>query len=175
MMISLIAAASENNVIGQGAELPWHLPDDLKHFKRLTVDHSVIMGRRTFDTLGRPLPRRSIVVISRSPQADREGVLWAENLDEALKRAAASSPTLDDAAEPEVFVAGGGEIYRLALECADRIYLTRIHARVDGDVFFPELDPSQWLVVDEQHHPADERHAHPFTFKILEPVTTRKP
>jgi len=174
MKISLIAAASENNVIGRGAVIPWHLPDDLRHFKRLTVGHSIIMGRRTFDTLGRPLPRRSIVVVSRTPQADRNGVLWARDLDEALNRAAASSPASTDSGELEIFVAGGGEIYRLALERADRIYLTRVHTEVDGDVFFPELDPSRWCVCDEQYHPAGERHAHAFTFKILEPAPSGK-
>jgi dihydrofolate reductase len=159
MRVSLIAAVAANGVIGLGNDLPWHLPADLRRFKRLTMGHHLIMGRRTFDSLGRPLPGRTIVVISRSPRSDSAGIRWAGSLAEALEIAAG-----DD----EVFIAGGAEIYREALERADRFYLTKIHAEIEGDVIFPDFDESLWRVNDEEHHPADERHAYPFTFVVLE-------
>ncbi len=156
---SLIAAVAENGVIGRAGGLPWHLPDDLKHFKRLTVDHTVIMGRKTFDEVKRPLPNRRNVVISRDPTFHPAGVTVVSSLLEAL--ALGSS-------EDEVFVIGGGEIYRLAMPGADRLYLTIVHASVEGDTYFPGFDHQAWALEDEHHHPADERHPISFTFRTYQ-------
>lgn len=156
MIVSLIAATAENRVIGRGGGLPWRLPDDLKHFKRLTVDHTVIMGRKTYDELGRPLANRRNVVITRNPEFRPAGVTVVPTLAEALALGATES---------EVFVIGGGEIYRLALPVADRLYLTIVHAEVEGDTTFPPFDETAWAIDAEEFHPADDRHPHAFTFR----------
>ena len=154
--VSLIAAMSENRVIGRGGHLPWRLPDDLKYFKQLTVDHTVIMGRRTFDEIKRPLDNRRNVVITRNKEFRPHGVTVVPSLKEALAVGAT---------EDEVFVIGGGEIFQLALPRADRIYLTVVHARVKGDTFFPEFEGEAWVLEDEEHHEADAKHAYAFTFR----------
>lgn len=156
MIVSLIAAMAENRVIGRSGGLPWRLPDDMKHFKRLTVDHTVIMGRKTFDEMGRPLANRRNVVISRNPDFHPRGVTVVPSLLEALALGAT---------ENEVFVIGGGEIYQLALPRADRLYLTAVHANVEGDTYFPPFDLAAWALEEEEHHPADEKHPYPFTFR----------
>jgi len=156
MVVSLIAAMGENRVIGRGGGLPWHLPDDQKYFKRLTVDHTVIMGRKTYDEVKRPLANRRNVVISRNPAFHPPGVTVVPNLAEALALGATES---------EVFVIGGAEIYRLALPRADRLYLTVVHASPEGDTYFPPFDESAWVLESEELHPADERHEHAFTFR----------
>jgi dihydrofolate reductase len=147
---------SENRVIGRNGGLPWSLPDDLKHFKQLTVDHTVIMGRKTFDEIKRPLDNRRNVVISRNPEFHPHGVTVVPSLKEALALGATES---------EVFVLGGGEVFRLALPRADRIYLTVIHAQIEGDTYFPEFDATSWALEEEKRHEADTRHAYPFTFR----------
>jgi dihydrofolate reductase len=156
MIISLVAAMAENRVIGKEGGLPWRLPDDLKHVKRLTVDHTVIMGRRTFDEIQRPLPNRRNVVISRNPSFHPEGVVVVPDLAEALALGVT---------EGEVFILGGGEIFRLALPLADRLYLTVVHAQIEGDTYFPPFDEAAWALEEETFHPADERHLHSFTFR----------
>lgn len=156
--ICLIAAAGENDVIGRDGDLPWHLPDDLKHFKRLTTGHPVIMGRRTFESFGRPLPDRLNIVITRRDDWSHQGVVTAASLDEAILQAGEQ-----DAAR--IFIAGGEQIYRAALPIADVIHLTRVHATPQGDVHFPAIDPARWTLVDERHHPADDRHEHAMTFR----------
>jgi len=159
MRITLVAAAAENNVIGRDGDLPWHLPDDFKHFKRLTLDHTLVMGRKTFEELGGPLPRRRFIIVSRRPGEDSETVRWVDSLARAFELAAG---------EKELFVAGGGEIYRQTLELAQRIVLTRVHAAPQGDTHFPDVSNDDWVLCDEQYHPADERHAHAFTIQIWE-------
>ncbi|MGQ0703723.1 MAG: dihydrofolate reductase [Gemmatimonadales bacterium] len=156
MIVSLVAAMAENRVIGTGGTLPWHLPLDMQYFKKLTVDHTVIMGRKTFQELKHPLANRRNVVISRDPDFHPRSVTVVPSLDEALALGAT---------EKEVFVIGGGEIFRLALPRADRLYLTFVHADVSGDTFFPPLDQAVWALEEEEHHPADERHAYPFSFR----------
>jgi len=156
VIVSLVAAMAENRVIGVNGKLPWHLPDEIKHFKRLTVDHTVIMGRKTYEEVGRPLPNRRNVVISRNPDFRPPGVITVPNLDEALALGATES---------EVFVIGGGEIYRLALPRADRLYLTVVHATVEGDTVFPPFDASAWALEEENYHPADPKHATAFTIR----------
>jgi dihydrofolate reductase len=156
-VVSLIAAMAENRVIGRDGGLPWRLPDDLKHFKRLTVDHTVIMGRKTFDEIRRPLANRRNVVISRNPAFRPPGATVVPSLREALALGAT---------EQEVFVIGGGEIYRQALPFADRIYLTVVHAQVEGDTWFPAFEATDgWVLEEETPHPADDHHAYPFTFR----------
>ncbi|MGE3616573.1 MAG: dihydrofolate reductase [Gemmatimonadales bacterium] len=156
MIISLVAAVAANRVIGRAGGLPWRLPDDLKRFKQLTIDHTVIMGRKTFDEIKRPLANRRNVVISRDPEFRPHGATVVPSLEEALALGAT---------EGEVFVIGGAEIYRLALPFADRIYLTAVHADVEGDTLFPAFDADGWVLEDEEHHPADDRHPFAFTYR----------
>ena len=156
MIVSLIAALAENRVIGKGGGLPWRLPKDLQRFKQLTVDHTVIMGRKTFEEIKHPLANRRNVVISRDPGFHPRGVTVVPSLDEALALGATES---------EVFVIGGGEIFKLALPRADRLYLTIVHSEVPGDTLFPPLDQTAWALEEKEHHSADARHAHPFSFR----------
>ncbi len=156
MTVSLIAAMAENRVIGVGGRLPWHLPDDMRRFKDLTIGHPVIMGRKTFETLARPLPQRRNIVITSNPAYRADGVEVVHSLEEALALAGI---------EGEIFVAGGGQIYRLALPHASRIYLTVVHATYDGDAFFPDIPSGDWLLVNDRRFPTDERHAVPYSFR----------
>lgn len=156
MIVSLIAAVSDNGVIGRDGGLPWRLPDDLKHFKRLTLDHTIIMGRKTWDEVGRPLANRRNVVVSRNPAFQAPGATVVPSLEEALALGAT---------EQQVFVIGGGEIYRQALPRADRLYLTVVHTTVEGDTTFPPFDQEAWALESEEVHSADERHPHAFTFR----------
>lgn len=154
--LTLIAAASENDVIGKNNQLVWHLSDDLKRFKRLTSHHCMIMGRKTFESFGKPLPNRTHIVISRQQgYSVPTGVILVHNLEDAL-----------DAAknDPQPFVIGGGEIYRQAMPYADKIELTRIHSSFDGDTFFPEIDPSIWKETESILHQKDDHHKHSFSF-----------
>jgi len=159
VLLSLIAAVAENGVIGSKGALPWRLPDELAHFKRATLGKPVLMGRRTFASLARALPGRTNVVLSRAAEFTAAGALVAHDLDAGLALVAGAA---------EVVVIGGAALYAEALPRAQRIYLTRVHARPEGDVRFPELDPTDWresLVVE---HPADARHAHAFSIFQLE-------
>ena len=162
-MISIIVAVAQNGVIGTGNRLPWHLPDDLKRFKALSMAKPIVMGRRTFDSIGKPLPGRTNIVVSRQPGLAIEGTIVTPSLDAALVAAGAV---------PEVVVIGGAEIFRQVLPRTDVVHLTRVHARVAGDVVFPELDPSQWRETAVEHHAADERHQYAFTFVTLERVAS---
>ncbi|MDY7095722.1 MAG: dihydrofolate reductase [Acidobacteriota bacterium] len=153
--IHLIAAMAENRVIGRDNQLPWRLPADLKRFKAATMGHVLVMGRKTYESIGRPLPGRRTVVLSRDDGYRPEGVEVASSLPRALELAG----------EQEVFVAGGGEVYRRALELADDVLLTVVHGEVEGDAFFPPLDPAVWELAEEEHRPADERHAWDLSFQ----------
>ena len=159
--ITLIAAMARNRAIGLDQRLPWRLPADLKRFKALTTGHAIVMGRKTYDSIGRPLPWRSTVVITRQPDYAPPGVLVAHSLDEALERAREAGET------EEIFVAGGEEIFRLtlALGRGDRIQLTRIDQDFPGDTFFPEFDETQWRLVEREDHPATD--STPFGFSFL--------
>ncbi|QNN25402.1 dihydrofolate reductase [Planctomycetales bacterium ZRK34] len=156
-MVSLIAAVSLNRVIGRQGGLPWKLPDDMKFFMRTTTGHTIIMGRKTWESFPGTLPNRRHIVITRQSDYTAEGAEVVATLDQALALAA-------DAGDREVFVIGGGEIYAQAIDRADRLYLTRVHAEVEGDVLFPEIDESRWRLMQQDEHPADERHAYAFTF-----------
>ena len=164
MRLSLIAARSENGVIGRDGDIPWHLPADLGHFKRLTTDHTIVMGRKTFASIGKPLPRRRSVVITRDAQYSPEGITVWRSAEEAL--AAAKAGHLSHPDDAEVFVIGGAEIYRAALPLADRMYLTMVHTRLDGDVRFPEFSPDEWHLDQSERHEPDDRNAYAYTFEI---------
>ena len=163
MRISIIAAVAENGVIGRGGQLPWHLADDLRRFKQLTMGHTVIMGRKTWESIGRPLPGRRMIVISRQADYRPENVGVAPSLDTAIGIAETSG-------ENEVFVIGGAEIYRLAMLRADRYYLTLVHAEVEGDAFFvPDFDLlKDWVVLESQIHDADSDNDHAFSFHVFQ-------
>lgn len=148
MKVSIIVATADNRVIGLKNDLPWHLSADLKRFKRLTMGHHLLMGRKTFEAIGRPLPGRSMVVISRGNPVLPEGVALATSLDEAIGLARSAGDT-------EAFVAGGAQIYTLALPIADRLYLTRIHRSFPGDAYFPEMQQDQWRLLERQDHVAE--------------------
>lgn len=163
MKVSLIAAVSENGVIGHEGGMPWHLPDDFRFFKRKTTGHCLIMGRKTLDSIGGVLPGRTSIVMTRDASWQRDGVLTAGDLDSALALAR-------ERGDDEAFIGGGEAIYRLALPHADRIYLTRVHAELEGDVRFPDFDTAEWKLVDEDAHEADDRHAHAFTIQTWERV-----
>jgi dihydrofolate reductase len=159
LRLSLIAAVAANGVIGRGKDLPWHLRDDLKRFKRLTVGHTILMGRRTYESIGRPLPKRRSLVLSRNPEFLADGVEVARDLGTALRACAG---------DEEVFVIGGRGVYEVAMQRADRLCLTDVEAEVEGDVYFPEVDWSVWDLVWEEAHPANERHELAFTFRNYE-------
>jgi len=161
MRLSIIVATAENGVIGRDGKLPWHLSDDLRHFKELTMGHTVIMGRRTWESIGRPLPGRQMVVVSRQPDYEAAGCQVVSDLDDAL----AIAEQIDD---DEAFVIGGAQIYQLALPRADRLYLTRVHADVGGDVRFPEIDPAEWKLLESQRHEADDKNDYPFSMERYE-------
>ena len=159
-MVSFVVAVAENGAIGLKGELPWgRLPADLQHFKRLTLGHPVVMGRRTYDSLGRALPKRPNIVVTRQPNWTAPGCENAPSVRAALDRAR----KLDE----EVSVIGGGEIYREALPHADVIYLTEVHHPFEGDAFFPALSPDEWREESRERHEADEQHAYAFSFVTL--------
>jgi len=157
--VSIIAAVASNGVIGRDGGLPWRLSADLKRFKALTMGHHVVVGRRTWESIARPLPGRTLVVVSRTLGQPIDHVLVAASLPEALDAARGDA---------EVFVAGGAEIYRLALPLAARLYLTRVHADVDGDTRFPEVEWTAWRRVGAEDQPADERNEYASTFEVWE-------
>lgn len=163
MRISLIAAVAENGVIGRQGQLPWRLSDDLRRFKQLTMGHTIIMGRRTWESIGRALPGRRTVVVSRRPdfRTNAEGVETASDLDQALAIAKA-------AGDKEVFIIGGAELYRESLGRADRLYLTRVQTVVEGDTSFPEIAWKNWQLVESEDHDANEKNEHPYRFETYD-------
>ena len=159
--ISLIAAVAENRVIGQGNTLPWHLPADLQHFKQLTLDKPMIMGRRTWQSLPGLLAGRRHIVVSKNPGFAAQGCEIAHNLTDALRMAGSV---------PEVMIIGGATFYRQMLPFASRMYLTLVHAEVEGDVFFPRYDDADWIELSRESHTADEKNRYDYTFLTLERV-----
>ena len=157
--VTLIAAAGENNELGKDQDLVWHLPDDFKRFKQLTTGHYIIMGRKTFDTFPQLLPNRTHIIITRKENYNPEGTIVVDSLDKALEAAK------DD---PQPYVIGGGEIYKLALDKADAIELTRVHGTFDADTYFPDFNEENWELVEKEEHPADERHKYAFTYLTYE-------
>ena len=162
MTISIIAALASNNVIGRGNQMPWHLSADLKRFKALTMGHHLVMGRKTFESIGRPLPGRTTVVVTRRGDFSAPEVVVAASLDAALDLARGDG---------EVFIAGGADIYEQMIHRADRMYLTRVHADVEGDAFFPDFDDvTEWSLVDSEHHEPDDKNPLPYSFLTYERV-----
>lgn len=157
--VALVVALSDNGVIGRGGRLPWHLPDDLKHFRSLTWGKPVLMGRRTFESIGRALPGRRNLVLTSADAAAPAGIEYVRDLASALEAARGAA---------ELCVIGGARLYALALPQAMRLYVTRVHAQVEGEVHFPSLDWSAWRERSRREHPADERHAHAMSFLELE-------
>jgi dihydrofolate reductase len=160
MKVSIIVAHADESVIGAENKLLWHLPDDLKNFKKITMGHMIVMGRKTWDSIGRPLPGRKNAVITRDSGLQIEDVLIFHSLKEAIDYAKEKN-------EEEIFIIGGEQIYRLALPMADKLYLTRVYGSFEGDAYFPEIDPDQWKVDSKIIHPGDEKHAYPFDTMIL--------
>lgn len=162
MIVSLIAAASENNVIGKNNWMPWDLPAELAYFRATTRGKPVIMGRKTYDSVGRPMPGRHNVIVSRDSTLKIPGVDTATSIDEAIKM-------VEKDGVDEVFVIGGEQIYNLAMPIADRIYLTRVHTNVEGgEAFFPEVDQSLWTMTKSDRHEADAENTIPFTTMVFE-------
>lgn len=157
MILTLIAAAAENNALGKDNKMLWHLPDDFKRFKQLTSGHHIVMGRKTFESLPGMLPNRTHIIITRQEDYKAEGCIVVNSLDGAL----AVSPQ-----DGEVFIIGGGEIYKQAINKADKIELTRVYGIApEADAYFPDIDAAEWMMIEENFHPKDERHHYEFSFQ----------
>jgi dihydrofolate reductase len=169
MIISAIVAVGKHRIIGRDNQIPWYLPADLGYFKRMTLNHHIIMGRNSFQSIGRPLPKRTNVVISRDPFFIATGCIRAFSIPEALKIAKQNGET-------EAFIIGGGEIYKQSQDLWTRLYLTEVDVEVPknaentegGDVFFPDIDFSKWTLVSEEKHEKDEKNEYDYTYKIFE-------
>ncbi|HVI44321.1 MAG TPA: dihydrofolate reductase [Chitinophaga sp.] len=163
MTVSIIVAASENNAIGINNQLPWRLPTDLKYFKSTTMGKPIIMGRKTFDSLGKPLPGRPNIVITRQSGYQQEGVVVTGSVEDAVEKA-------KEFQTDEIFITGGSQIFEQAWPLVDRIYLTRVYAVVHGDAFFPVIHGSEWNLVSDERHERDEKNQYPFSFQVWERV-----
>lgn len=159
MIVSIVVAIAENNAIGKDNQLLWHLPADLKHFKQITTGHTIIMGRKTYDSIGKPLPNRRNIVITRTSGLQISGVEVTGNIEDALALCSH---------EEEVFIIGGAEIYKSTMGLTDRIYLTRVHQSYEADAFFPEIDFNIWKESDVEKHLPDEKNHVAYTFSTLE-------
>jgi dihydrofolate reductase len=157
-MIHIIVAASKNHVIGKDNKLLWHLPNDLKYFKAVTTGHPIIMGRKTYESIGKPLPNRLNIVISRNQYESTENLIYTTSLQEAIAIAKVK--------DEEIFIIGGGEIYRQALPLAHKIHFTLVNTIIKGDTFFPEINENGWQIESNEFHPKDEKHAFDYTFLI---------
>lgn len=161
MPLAIIVAVSENQVIGINNDLPWRLPADLNYFKNLTTGHTIIMGRKTFDSIGRPLPKRRNIVVSKNVTNCPEGVECVPGLDELFELL-----NTEKADSKTQFIIGGETIYRQTLHLADTVYLTRVHTQIsNGNAFFPELDPDEWELRESEFHTRDEKNAYDYTFE----------
>lgn len=162
VMLSLIVAMAENRVIGKDNRIPWHLPADLAYFRETTMGHTVVMGRKTFESIGKPLPGRKNVVLTRNRDFEADGVTVIHSLEELMR--------LDDHQEEEVFVIGGAEVYALALPIAQRIYLTLIHTSVEGDSYFPRWEEKEWRLVSRRTGDRDQANPYQYEFLLFERV-----
>lgn len=160
-ILSAIVAMSENRVIGKDNKLPWHLPADLKHFKEITTGHFIIMGRKTYESIGKPLPNRSNIVLSRDTNFQAPGCQTVTSIDEAISMA-------KTAQQGEIFIIGGAEIYKQLLPNIQRLYVTIVHCSIDGDAWFPELNPTEWHQVSCERHEADDKNAFAYSFITME-------
>lgn len=163
MVISAIVAVAKNNIIGKDNDIPWYLPADLKYFKKQTLDHHIIMGRKSFESIGRPLPKRTNIIVTRNPFFIASNCLVTNSVEKALSIA-------KDNGETEAFIIGGAQIYDLSKDLWDRLYLTEVDLEVEGDVAFPKLNMEEWTLVSEKAQQADEKNKHDYIFKIYERV-----
>lgn len=164
MIISAIVGIGKNNVIGKNNDMPWHLSADLKYFKRTTSGHHIIMGRKNYEAIGRPLPNRTNLIVTRNTDYTADGCLVVNSLPEALAIAKNNEDT-------EAFIIGGGQIYGLSLPMLDKLYITEIDVEVpDGDVFFPEIDFKEWKLISSEAHNKNEKNNYDYTFKVYERI-----
>jgi dihydrofolate reductase len=161
MTISCIVAVAHNRVIGRDNDIPWYLPADLQYFKKVTMGHTVVMGRNCYNSIGRPLPKRTNIIVTRDPFYISSVCPIARSIPEALEIA-------NEKGDTEVFIIGGGQIYNQTVNLWDRLYLTEVDIEVDGDVFFPEIDMKQWRLVREEYHTKDEKNEYNYVFKVFE-------
>lgn len=163
MQIVFVVAYAKNRVIGRENAIPWHLPDDLRFFKRTTLGHPVLMGRKTFESIGKPLPKRENLILTRQDDFEQVGIRVFREVEDALQAAKASGAEA-------CHVIGGGQIYAHLLNRADRVIATEVQADVPGEVFFPELATDSWREISREHHPADDRHFAPFDFVVYQRI-----
>ncbi len=163
-MITLIAAIGKNNALGKDNQLLWHLPKDLKHFKSLTENHPIIMGRKTYKSIGKALPNRTNIVVSRKENWFEEDILIVPKIKEAIKFAKKINEN--------IFIIGGGEIYKQTIELADKLEITFVNEDFEADTFFPKIDPKIWLKTDEEYHEKDEKNDYSFYFQTYEKIDT---
>ena len=162
-MLSHIVAVSENNIIGADGQLPWKLPNDFKYFKNKTWGMPVIMGRNTFESLKKDLPGRINIVVTKKKDWHPDNVFVVHDINEAIEKAKESDAK-------EIFIIGGGEIFKQTIEKISRIYLTRVHTNVEGDTSYPEIDTSQWTLINAESFPADEKNNYPYTFEVWDKI-----
>lgn len=165
-MINIVVAKASNNVIGAKNDLIWHLPNDLKHFKNLTSGHPIIMGRKTYESLGRPLPNRTNIVVTRDSNWTADGIVKVNSLEKAINTAL----KIDD----EIYIIGGGNIYKQAMEFTDILYITEVHHEFDGDTYFPEIDTDDWEEVEKENFKKDEKHPFAYSFVTYKKVKETK-
>lgn len=158
-MLSHIVAASENNVIGAGGDMPWHLPSDFQYFKNKTWGLPVIMGRKSYEALKKSLPGRINIVVTKRNDFHPKDVIVVNNIDDAITKASESDTK-------EIFIIGGGEIFKQTINMVSRIYLTRVHATIEGDTYYPPIDKNTWLLTSKESFPADEKNNYPYTFEV---------
>jgi dihydrofolate reductase len=163
MIISLVVAAANNNVIGKDNRLLWHLPNDMKFFKNVTWGMPVVMGRKTFESLGKPLPGRKNIILSRKPGLQLPGTIIVKNMEDAIF-------LVNEMDVKEMMVIGGGEIFNMVFDKAKRIYLTRVDAEPEGDTWFPVISPEEWKLVSKKDHEADEKHVYNYSFQVWERI-----
>lgn len=163
MIISCIVGTAHNRVIGKDNDIPWHLSADLKYFKKTTLNHHILMGRTNYYSIGRPLPKRTNIIITRDPFFIVSNCLVAHSIEEGIAIA-------EENGESELFIIGGGTIYEQTIDICDRLYLTEIDVKVDGDVFFPEINYKEWKLISEEPHKADEKNLYDYNFKVYERI-----
>ena len=161
MTLSAIVATAKNGIIGKDNEIPWYLPADFAYFKRITLNHHIIMGRNCYESIGRPLPKRTNIIVTRNPFYIATGCITVHSITEGVKIAKQNGET-------EAFIIGGGEIYKQTMQLLDKIYLTEVDLDTEGDVFFPEFNPAEWHLISEEKHEKDEKNEWDYTFKIFE-------
>ena len=162
-MLSHIVAASENNVIGKDGKLPWHLPNDFKYFKNKTWSMPVVMGRNTYESLKKELPGRINIVVTKKTDFHPPNIFVSHSIEDALDKA-------KETGSKEIFIIGGGEIFKQTMDKIDRIYLTRVHTTIEGDTIYPQIDPLKWQKTNEQSFPADQKNNYPYTFEVWEKI-----